>query len=257
MALGAIDELRQDGGKQQCSLGVRGRAPLIDLALFRERGFAVGILTVLVFHASIASSFFVLTLYLQQGRGLDALGSGATFTSLGLGYIATSLYARRIAGRLGRQSIAIGALIMALGLLLLHMTVAHFGAAGHVAVLVPALFVDGAGMGMVTAPLVAAVLAGIAPRYAGAASGVLATAQQGGNAIGVAVIGLVFYGFLGHTGSPGQAGRQGAYADAFSASLVYLIGLIVAVASLIQLLPRNRDVAESSGAAVEQKGDSA
>jgi len=222
-------------GAHQRWLGARGGAPLVDLALFRERTFAVGILTVLVFYASIASCFLVLTLYLQQGRGLDALASGATFTELGLGYLATSLYARRIAGRLGRQSIAFGALSMALGLLLLRLTVAHVGTAGHVALLAPALLVDGAGMGMVMAPLIATVLAGIAPRDAGAASGVLGTVQQGGNALGVAIIGLIFYGSLGHTG------RRGAYADAFGGSLVYLIVLVVAVAALMQLLPRKPD----------------
>ena len=215
--------------------GAHGGAPLIDLALFGERAFAVGILVVLVFYAGIASFFFVLALYLQQGRGLDALASGVIFTAIGVGFLATSMSARRLAHWLGRQSLAVGALILAVGLALLYVTVARVGATGHIALLAPALLIDGAGMGMVMAPLISTVLAGIASRHAGAAAGVLTTAVQVGNALGVAIIGIIFYGALGHTG------RREAYTHAFSASVLYLIASALAVAVLIQLLPHDAD----------------
>ncbi|MGI8553688.1 MAG: MFS transporter, partial [Dehalococcoidia bacterium] len=128
-------------------------------------------------------------------------------------------------------SMAAGALIMAAGLLLLKLIIAHLGVAGNTILFVPALLIDGAGMGMVMAPLISTVLACISPRHAGAASGVLAAMQQVGNAVGVAIIGVVFYGALG-------SGRRGAFADAFGAGLIYLIALAIAVALLLRLLPR-------------------
>jgi EmrB/QacA subfamily drug resistance transporter len=211
----------------------RGRTPLIDLRLFRERAFAVGVASVLVFYAGLASYFLVLALYLQQGHGLNALDSGLTVTPMGIGFFATTIVARRLSGALGRHLPSLGALVLAAGLVATSLAAGHIGTTGSVWWVIPWLFVDGLGMGMVTAPLISTVLAGITPRHAGEASGVLSTMQQVGNAVGVAVIGVIFYGVLGRA-----AGHPDAFPHAFRSSLVYVIVLDVALAALIQLLPR-------------------
>ncbi|MBO0809226.1 MAG: MFS transporter, partial [Actinobacteria bacterium] len=171
----------------------RGRAPLIDPALFADRGLSVGVATALVFQSAMASFFLVLALYLQDGRGLPALGSGLVFVAVGGGYLATSLLSPRLLGRLGRQVPALGGLLMAAGLLALKLTVTMTGTGGSTALLWPALLATGLGMGMVLTPLVSVTLAAVRPRHAGAASGVQATGTNLGNAIGVAVIGVVFF----------------------------------------------------------------
>ena len=62
------------------------------------------------------------------------------------------------------------------------------------------------------------------------ASGVLATAQQAGNALGVALIGLAFYSALDvHAGQAGYRGAAGA-------GLLYLAVLSFVVAMLTPLL---------------------
>jgi hypothetical protein len=86
---------------------------------------------------------------------------------------------------------------------------------------------------MVLAPLSSLALAGLPVQYAGAAAGVLATMQQMANALGVAVIGVIFYGALGSGGAID-------YPRAFDASLIYLVVLAVGVAVLLRLLPRQR-----------------
>ncbi|MGZ3715565.1 MAG: MFS transporter [Ktedonobacterales bacterium] len=214
-------------------LSARGRTPLLDLTLFGERTFSIGLVTTLAFFGGMASFFLVLALYLQQGRGLSALGAGTTFSVLGFGYLVASLYAPRLARRFGRLSLTIGALVMALGLVLLQVTIANIGVSGPLALLAPGLLLDGLGMGLVLAPLSSLVLAGLPPQYAGAAAGVLATMQQVANALGVAIIGIIFYGTLAH------ASRLSAYPQAFGASLIYLIALALAVSALTQLLPRS------------------
>lgn len=73
----------------------------------------------------------------------------------------------------------------------------RYGGTVHSWQLTPALLVCGLGLGSVVAPLVNVVLAGIRGQDAGAASGVLTTVQQVGGAVGVAVIGVVFFGLLG------------------------------------------------------------
>lgn len=80
--------------------------------------------------------------------------------------------------------------------------------------------------------MVSVVLAGLPAQHAGVASGVLATVQQVGNALGVALIGILFYGRLGN------AADALAYASAFGISLIYLLALALLVAMLFQHLPK-------------------
>jgi len=224
----------------QRRLGRSGGAPLIELDLFRERAFSAGLVAQLVFWMGQGSFFLVFALYLQQGHRLDALNSGLVFAAIGGGYLVTSTLSHRFAARLGRQAVALGTLVMAAGLVLLSETVRHIGVTGPVVDLTPALAVDGAGMGVALAPLVSIVLARVRPEHAGAASGVLSTAMQVGGALGVAVVGLVFYRFLGPTLD---------YAHAFRAAIAVLVVVALAVAATVQLLPRGAQAEPGSGGA--------
>jgi len=96
--------------------------------------------------------------------------------------------------------------------------------------------VDGLGMGMALAPLTTTVLSRVQPRHAGAAAGVLSTVNQTGNAVGVALLGIVFYGAAGYTAG-------------FRAGLLALAGLEVVLALVIQALrtPDDRSSAGSRG----------
>jgi MFS family permease len=213
---------------RQRRLAATGGAPLVHPELFRERAFTVGVLASVVFYAGMASFFLVLAVYLQDGCGLSALDSGLVFTALAAGYLVASAGAEALAPRFGRQVLAAGGVVRATALAGLALTVAAIGTGGSPLLLVPALAVDGIGMGLLTAPLVATVVGGMDPRHAGAASGVLSTAQQVGNTIGVAAIGAIFYGAIG---------PHGEYAGAFELALVAVAAVCLAVAALVQLLP--------------------
>ncbi|WP_279198210.1 MFS transporter, partial [Kitasatospora aureofaciens] len=164
-------------------------------------------------------------LHLQLGRGLDALGSGLVFTAIGLGYLLTSNATHLVTARLGeRRTITAGGLLMAVGLGLLALAAYD---AGHASVwwLAPGLFVDGFGMGLVIAPVTTVSLAAVERGLAGAAAGVVATVQQVGGAVGIALIGLVYYG----AGDP---------AAAFGRSVTALAVLELVLVGLVGLLPR-------------------
>ncbi|WP_380285923.1 MFS transporter [Kitasatospora purpeofusca] len=210
---------------QQHRSGRAGGAPLVDTRLFADRAFTTGLLAQLAFSLGQASFFLVLALYLQPGRGLDALGAGLVFTAIGLGYLVTSTVAHRVAARLDRQTIALGGLLMAAGLGLLGLAVHAAGPTDSVWWLAPGLFVDGLGMGLVIAPVTSLVLAGVEPRLAGSAAGLVATVQQVAGALGVALIGILSYG----ADDP---------ASAFGRSLAALAVLELLLAGLVQLLPR-------------------
>jgi EmrB/QacA subfamily drug resistance transporter len=211
----------------QRRLSRRGGAPLLDPALFRERAFSAGLVTQLVFFSSMASYFLVLALYLQQGRGLDALQAGLVFTILAAAYLVASAYAPGLTPRLGRRLPAIGGLVLAAGHGLLALSVADIGVGGSIALLVPGMLLEGAGMGLVMTPLTSTVLGSMRPENAGAAAGALSTMQQVGNALGVAVTGVIFFGALDR-----------GFGHAFEVSMIQLALLGAAVTALTWLLPR-------------------
>ena len=213
----------------QRRLARRGGSPLLDMRLFAHRSFSAGLVTQLCFWAGQASFFVVLALYLQNGRGLHPLPAGLVFTILAAAYVAASMRAPALAARHGRAVIAVGALVLAVGHALLLAAVADIGVAGALGALVPGLVLVGAGMGLVLAPLASTILSSLEPERAGAASGMLTAMQNVGNAIGVAVTGVIFFGAL-HSG----------YAQAFELAVGELAVLLVGVAALTRLLPRGR-----------------
>jgi MFS family permease len=213
----------------QRRLAAGGGSPILPPALFAGRTFVVGLVNVVAFYAGVASWFFVLALYLQDGRGLSPLRAGLVFSALGGGFLVASLATGRVLPRLGRQGLALGAGLRAVALLGLWLVVHAHGTGGNIVWVALPLAVDGAGQGLVTGPLISRVLLGVRPAVAGAGSGVLASAQQVGNSVGVAVVGAVFFAVR-------QAGRS--IADAFGVGLLLLAALSLLVAALVQLLPK-------------------
>ncbi len=214
----------------------RRETPLLDLSLFRVRSFSAGLVTQLAFWGGQASFFVVLALYLQQGRGLRPLAAGLVFTILAVAYLLASVLAPGLTARHGRRVIGGGALILASGHALLLGAVAEIGVGGSVAALAPGLLLVGAGMGLVLAPLATTILQSLDPERAGAASGMLTTMQGVGNALGVAVTGVIFFAAL-HRG----------YAPAFEVAVGELALLLLVVAALSRLLPAPAKRARSAG----------
>ena len=90
-----------------------------------------------------------------------------------------------------------GALVIAAGMVGMIVAVHHYGAAVTTWELVPGLVGAGLGLGAVIAPLADIVLDRVPHQDAGSASGVFNTGLQVGNSIGIAVIGVIFFGLLG------------------------------------------------------------
>ncbi|MET7798685.1 MFS transporter [Streptomyces decoyicus] len=210
----------------------RGGAPLVRLRLLRERPFAVGMTLVILTYAGINSLFLVLSLTLQDGLGMDALGAGLVYTPFAVAFFAASLVAGRLA-RSGRRVLLLGALTGALGFVGTLARTLNAGATLTAWELVPTLLLVGAGNGLLVTPLLNAVLGTIRPGEVGMASGVLSTGQQIGGAVGVALVGILYYGALG-----GAAHHDtGAYGHALAAALVLNVVLAAAISALLPFLP--------------------
>jgi len=211
-------------------LGRRDGAPLVDLGLFAERPFVVGIALVLVYYSALNSFFLVLSLTLQDGLGLSALGAGLVYAPQAVSFF----LAARLSQRLGRALLVLGAAIAALGF---GWTVAVAVAEGGrltAAAIAPTLIVQGIGEGLFQTPLLNAVLARVRVEHVGTASGMLSTVQQVGGALGVALIGIIFFGALG-AGGGAPADR---YAHALATAVVYNLAVMIAACALLCALPR-------------------
>jgi EmrB/QacA subfamily drug resistance transporter len=183
----------------------RDGSPLVQLGLFRRRSFAVGITIAVTFFLGVTSFALTMTLFLQVGFGFGPLHAGLTFLPFSGGVLVSSGAAARLAPRFGRGVTMAGAAVMAAAMAGLIATVHHYGVAVTTWDMVPALVLAGLGMGAVLAPLADIVLDRVPAQHAGSASGVFNTSLQLGASIGVAVIGVIFFGLLGSQSAPAAA----------------------------------------------------
>ncbi|MER6081525.1 MFS transporter [Streptomyces sp. NPDC001833] len=144
---------------------------------------------------------------MQGGLGWSALHTGLTAIPFSLGVpIAGNFAVRKLFPLYGRNCLFAGALLMMAGLLL-YAWIADLAGDGITSwhAVVPMLLL-GSGMGMLLAPLTGMTINDVEPRAAGAASGLINAAGQLGAALGVAVIGAIFFsGLASHAGT--QADR--------------------------------------------------
>jgi MFS family permease len=150
------------------------------------------------------------------------------FTAVAVPYMVGTSRQRWLAARFGRWTVPFGAGVFALGHVALLVAVSEHGVGGPVALLVPGLGLAGFGMGIALTAQIDAAMAHVEPAQAGTVSGVLSTAQQLGNALGVALVGMIFFAAL-----------SGGYAHALEWSLIALIGSTAGLALLAtRLHPR-------------------
>ncbi len=205
-----------------------GRAPLLQARLFRVPAFAAGLGVQMAFSAGLQGFFLAFALWLQAGEHFSPLKAGLTAVAFSAGSFIGAPVAVPLAQRYGRRVLAIGGVLMAAGIAGVSLAVSHIGVNGSPWPVVPGLVVCGAGLALLIIPLVNVVLAAVPVEAAGGASGLFSTAQQLGGAVGVALLGTVFFGYLsGHS---------------FEASMVhtapYAIGAFALCAVLSMLLPR-------------------
>jgi EmrB/QacA subfamily drug resistance transporter len=164
----------------------RGAHPMVPPDLVRARGVAVLLAVGFAFMVGYYGLPFVLSLYLQQGRGLSALATGTVFVPMMLIGAVITPFSARIAERLGRRAvITTGLLTIALDLVALGL-LAGVASPRQLAVL---MIPVGAAAPLVIPPAIGALLDSVPGDRSGMASGLFNTSRQVGGALGVAVFG--------------------------------------------------------------------
>ncbi|MFF8652196.1 MFS transporter [Streptomyces griseoluteus] len=173
-----------------------GLDPLVVVSLFRKRGFSGGMILGLVFFSAMQGFMLVFNLYTQIGLGYSPLKAGLVMVPWSGGMIVGFGLAQAVT-RFGRAVLQGGALVMALGVFAVWLTLDLAGSGVGPWQLLPSLLVTGIGMGLLMAPFFDIVLASVEQHETGSASGTMTAVQQLGGAFGVAILGTVFFGLLG------------------------------------------------------------
>ncbi len=176
-----------------------GGDPIFDTRLFADRAFRDGALLNFVFYLGIPSFFFTISIYLQVGQGFSALQAGLTTFAYALGAALVSRRAGGLAKKMGAGVLVMGSVMMTVAMAGLVATAHLAGFAPKMWYFWPGMLLAGLAFGFFVPTVIGAVLANVHLQRAGSASGVLATSQQIGGAVGVAILGIVFFGFIsGH-----------------------------------------------------------
>ncbi|MFI2236502.1 MFS transporter [Streptomyces chrestomyceticus] len=210
----------------------RGGSPLVVLSLFARRSFAGGQGVQLMFGLASGVFFLAWTLYLQLGLGFSPLKAGLSGLPLSAAMMAgAGMSMQVLVPRFGRAVLQTGALLAAAGMLLFACLAQHYGSGIAMWQAIVPLVPMGLGMGLIIAPLTDVILSEVPHEHAGSASGLTNTTVQLGQAVGVALSSVIFFGRLGHGDPAAQAARM---PHAFTGSLWY----VAAAFALLSALPR-------------------
>ncbi|WP_330175275.1 MFS transporter [Streptomyces sp. NBC_01498] len=216
-------------------------SPLVELSLFKVKSFAAGIAVQATFGIGLGIFFLVWTLYMQIGLGWSPLHAGLTGLPFSVAVsTAAALSVQKLVPRFGRKVLQTGALTMATGVLLYLWEAGQYGAGISAWQMLPPLVVMGLGMGLIVAPLTDAVLSDVPREHAGSASGLINTVQQMGNALGLGLVSVVFFGVVDDAAATSPAAVSAAFTDGFQNALQWVAVVLVAIFLLMFALPKRR-----------------
>lgn len=213
-----------------------GGEPLVPVSLFKNRSFAAGIVMMFLFFIPMNGFFLIQTLFLQLGLEYPILRAGLTMIPFSVMVpILAGLSAAILAKKIGRVVLQLGPLVVAIGFVVLIFTVQANGGGVTPWHLIAGLALSGAGFGMVVAPVGIFVLSEVPVKFAGAASGLFNTTSQLSGALGVAIVGTLFFNGIESSTAHSQSG---VFIDGFTSTMWLMAGGMVLAAVAASFLPR-------------------
>jgi EmrB/QacA subfamily drug resistance transporter len=168
----------------------RAEMPITPLRLFASRDRSFSYVARLALIGGMFGMFFFLTQFEQNVLGYSALQSGLAFLPLTAAlFIASQLSARTLMAKVGGKALMIGGISTStVGVLLL----TQLSQGSGYGLILASLLLFGAGNGLAFVPLTMSALAGVDPKDAGAASGLVNVMQQVGGALGLSILVTIF-----------------------------------------------------------------
>jgi EmrB/QacA subfamily drug resistance transporter len=202
------------------------RAPLMPMRIFKLAQLRAANLIVVLLYMGLFSSFFFITLYLQQVLGYSALDAGLAFLPWTLSVFAGSTLAPRLVARFGlRATLTAGMLIASAGLA--YFTGVKPGGS-YLSQVLPGAIPAGLGMGLALVSGTVAAVQGVPQELSGLASGLLNTSRLVGGALGLAILSTI-----AAAQTHGTAGVTNGFSLAFEVGAGFTIaGAFAAIALL-------------------------
>jgi predicted MFS family arabinose efflux permease len=205
------------------------RLPMLELGLFRNKGFSGANAVMLLVGLAMFGIFFYVSLYVQRVLGYSPIEAGASFLPWTVLIVILAPQAGRMSDRIGPRPLVVGGMIVITGSLLVF---ASLGANETYWSLLPAMLLGGIGMSAAMAPTTAAAMHSVRPDKAGVGSAVLNSMRQVGGSLGIAIMGAI----VAASASPGE-GDPGGFMRGFHHALVTgaaltILGALVAALTL-------------------------
>jgi EmrB/QacA subfamily drug resistance transporter len=168
---------------------LRHRNPMVPLSIFRIKGLGAADASQVIAMAGFYSTFFFLTLYMQEVLGFSALQAGAAYLPTTIGVTISAGVCSKLFARTGtRPLIVSGALLSAGAVFWLSRIPVHGSFATD---LLPGLVLMSFGLGAVFVGVQTASQAGVPPDKAGLAAALITASFQLGSALGLAIFSVL------------------------------------------------------------------
>jgi EmrB/QacA subfamily drug resistance transporter len=230
------------------AIETRSQYPMVSLPIFRSREFSGGTVTMMIWGFGILGIYFFTSLYLQGILGFSPTKAGLAFVPMALCVAVFSVTAPRVVAVLGgHRTVALGMLVMAVGLVLF----ARIGAGAGYGSLMPGFILFGAGAGLMNVPLTNAIMDAAPAAHAGVASALLNTSREVSGLLGVTLLGAVLRS-RESSSLRGGASSGTAFIDGYHAALWVTIALLAVGVVLSYLTLRPRPALDVSGSGVAE-----
>ena len=203
----------------------KGKEPLLSSQLFKNRTCNLALVTQNIQWLLLLGTSFVVSVFLQEVRGYNAIQTGLIFTAATVGVLGASLAQERFAKRRAQRTLVIAGFVTALAGIGLLLALVH--ASSRVVAFGPGLFLIGSGLGIMLTPSVNIVQSSFPEALQGEISGLSRSVSNLGSSFGTAIAGTIIVSDL--------ASGNRAYVWALISLVVFgLIGLGAAI-----LLPKH------------------
>ncbi|WP_233226072.1 DHA2 family efflux MFS transporter permease subunit [Amycolatopsis sp. CA-126428] len=192
----------------------RVASPVLELALFRNKGFAVASASTFLLGASLYSSMLLLPLYYEQVERASALRAGLLLAPQALGSAAVMLASGRLLARFGpRRTMLAGIALSLLGTI----AFTRLGSAPGGALLTLSLLIRGAGLGAATAPGMTTLYGSLERSRIPRAASAFNVVNRIGGSLGTALLAAILHSELSAAPAPAAFGTTFTWALALSA----------------------------------------
>ncbi len=192
----------------------RARSAVLDLKLFRDKGFAVASASTFLLGASLYSSMLLLPLYYQQVDHASALQAGLLLAPQAVGSAAVLLMGGRLLARFGPRTMMLAGITLSL---LGTIAFTQLGSSPGGVLLTVSLLIRGAGLGAATTPGMTTLYGSLERSRIPRAASAFNVVNRIGGSLGTALLAAILHHELTGTAGPAAFGTTFTWALVLSA----------------------------------------